>query len=161
MSVTKTTIAVNDCVAADQTVIKTVTKARKLGSSLDRCLGSYVCNGKVGLCAGSDLRTASRLREAANRGCAAMVLDRFCPDGYQDTFQCPDKSVQSLSQVWAELQGKNGAAKKCVRNLICSDRDSECDAETLKNAMSLKQAIDQPGCSYWLRAFCAIGSQAW
>jgi hypothetical protein len=161
VSTTKSTVAMNDCAAADQTVIKTVTKARKLGSSLDRCLGSYVCNGKVGLCAGSDLRTASRMREAANRGCAAMVLDSVCPDGYQDTFQCPDKSVQSLSQVWTELQGKNGAAKKCVRNLICSDRDSECDAETLKNAMSLKQAIDQPGCSYWLRAFCAIGSQAW
>ena len=160
-SVAKAAVAGNDCAAADQTVIKSVTKARKLGSSLDRCLSSYVCNGKVGLCSGSDLRTASRLREAASRGCASPVLESVCPDGYQDTFQCPEKSVQLLSQVWADLQKKNDAAKKCIRNLVCSDRDSQCDSEMLKNAMSLKQAIDQPGCSYWLRAFCAIGSQAW
>jgi hypothetical protein len=149
------------CSASDQTVIKSVRDGRNPGTSLDRCLMSHVCNGRLGLCAGGDLATSTRLRDAARHGCADFVLAAICPAEFNDTFACPEKSVQLLSAIWTELRQKDVPTKRCIRNVVCSDRTSDCDQTSSAKAIEIKQTVDQPGCAYWLRGICAVGSQSW
>ncbi|MBM4252182.1 MAG: hypothetical protein FJ146_09445 [Deltaproteobacteria bacterium] len=149
------------CAAADQGVIHDTKALRRPGTSLDRCLTSHVCHGRLGLCSGSDLATSQRLRDMARRGCADAVLSAFCPNEFHDTFACPEKSVQHLSSVWTDLKQKDDAPKRCMRHVICSDRNTGCDQVGLRQALEIKKVVDQPGCTYWLRVFCAVGSQSW
>jgi hypothetical protein len=149
------------CSESDRNDIEGVRTARKQGTSLDRCIAAHVCNGKLGLCAGVDLITSTRLRDVARRGCADTVLNALCQSGFQDTFSCPDQTVQTLSSTWTELKQEDDPIKRCIREVVCSDRSSGCDPTSLRRATEIKKAIDQPGCIYWLRGFCAVGTQSW
>jgi len=149
------------CKAADEGTLAKIVKMRQPGGSLDRCLNSHVCNGNLGWCAADDRAASTKIRDLAKHGCAHSVWNTVCPNGYQDTLNCSEAAISSLSQVWSEMRHQDSTMKRCIRSLVCGEVKSDCSPNNAKRALEIKRVLNQSGCEYWLGSFCAIGSQAW
>jgi hypothetical protein len=157
----KSTAPADPCSADAHAYIAKVAETREPGTSLDRCIENYVCNGNFGWCADSDAETTAHLRALGKQGCESDVIQTLCKDGSLDSFNCPDADIKKLSKVWADLYSRDLTVKRCIRNYLCSGEKLLCKGDDLKLAQSVKESVAQSGCNYWLRMLCSIGAKSW
>jgi hypothetical protein len=154
-----TTVPEAGCTAHDRDLIQRLAPHRPPQNARDRCLDAFVCRGEDRGCSDGDGTDARRLRAMAAKDCRDDVVAGICGEGAVDSFACPDEVVRRASVEWARVDEGQMAIeeRRCLRNVLCSDRATGCSDAGQAAARALQHEIERSGCDYWTRRFCALG----
>lgn len=152
-------LTASGCSADARGEIAAAAQGRRAGTAFDRCAKAHVCRGQVSGCQPEDAVVTTRLRALGKGACGAEVLDAFCREGYDDTFQCPVADISLLSKLVDDMDVGTAELRRCVRGVACGGGRAGCGKEALARADMARDAVSRDGCEYWLRVLCSVSGR--
>ncbi len=144
------------CSEENRQQITSIAAKRRPGSDEDRCIEDFLCQGTTDRCQPEAVTAVARIRQIARNGCSREAVGSLCANGFSESLQCPDTNIAQLTTVFDNFSDRANPARRCTRNILCFESETNCDAGQKADALKYKSLVNKDGCEYWLRKLCAL-----
>lgn len=145
-----------NCTEKERATVNGLIENRRTGSDEDRCIEDFFCQGTLERCQPEVIAKVAGIRKLAKKGCTAESMNGLCRNGFQESLQCPDENIKTLTEVFQAQSDRNNPARRCTRNVLCFESEVSCDAGQSAAAHKYKKLLNKDGCEYWLRKLCSL-----